>query len=72
MHMLRCDAPHFEEFGEVYFDRLRRCDQGLAPSPSPGIASIAFAAGLEPDSAEVGVYTFPAFRGRGYAAGPAC
>jgi RimJ/RimL family protein N-acetyltransferase len=32
------------------------------------IASIAFAAGLGPESAETGVYTFPAFRGRGYAA----
>jgi Acetyltransferase (GNAT) domain len=32
------------------------------------IASVAFAAGLGPDSAETGVYTLPAFRGRGYAA----
>jgi RimJ/RimL family protein N-acetyltransferase len=32
------------------------------------IASIAFAAGLATESAETGVYTFPAFRGRGYAA----
>jgi hypothetical protein len=32
------------------------------------IASIAFAAGLCPEGAEVGVYTFPPFRGRGYAA----
>jgi hypothetical protein len=32
------------------------------------IASIAFAAGLGPKSAEVGVYTFPVFRGGGYAA----
>jgi hypothetical protein len=32
------------------------------------IATIAFAARLGSDSAEVGVYTFPAFRGRGYAA----
>ncbi len=32
------------------------------------IASIAFSAGLRPASAEVGVYTFPGFRGRGFAA----
>jgi len=23
MHMLRCDAPHFERFGEIYFSTVR-------------------------------------------------
>ena len=32
------------------------------------IASLAFAAGVGPASAEVGLYTFPAFRGRGLGA----
>jgi hypothetical protein len=32
------------------------------------IASIAFTVGSGPESAEVGVHTFPAFRGRGFAA----
>ena len=32
------------------------------------VASIAFAARLADKGAEVGVYTFPSFRGRGYAA----
>ena len=24
MHMLRCDAPHFEQFGEIYFSCVHR------------------------------------------------